>query len=157
MPPPDLYQSLDSYTLHLHATLSGPAPGDHCVEAYLPGALSVPDVQNFDFSGEGAFGDESVWLWTRSPLAYATERTPQQMPVALLNGDQGYDTAGVRIASDGGQRARLVRRRVGAVKGRRTHAAQADASNLAAAQLARRTHDLQFIKHFLRGNSMNSS
>ena len=93
VPPPGLYVSLDLYASHLHALLSGPAPGDRCDEAYLPGALPVLDVQNFDFAGEGAFGDEPVWLWTRAPLAYATEKTPQQMPVALLNGDTHIVTA----------------------------------------------------------------
>ena len=91
--PPLVYAQLQLYREHLAATLAGPAPGNRCDEAYLPGSLEVPDVQDFVFSGEGTFLDRPVWLWERAPVAYATEQTAQQMPVALLNGETHIVTA----------------------------------------------------------------
>lgn len=93
VPAPNVFVKLQLFDLHLDATLSG-AFGASCDEAYLPGSLTAPDVQNFEFQGAGTFGgDTPIWVWVRAPLAYATEQTAQQMPVAILNGDTHIVTA----------------------------------------------------------------
>lgn len=93
-PPPSVYLHVQLYDDHLEAAVSGIAPGGvSCSEAYLPGTLQVPPVQTFAFIGPGEFDGRAVWLWEQAPLAYATEQTAQQMPVAILNGETHIVTA----------------------------------------------------------------
>jgi hypothetical protein len=60
--------------------------------APLAGSPSYPPVQYFNYNGTVVVNGQTCWLWVLDGLAYVTQRTKQQNPVALLDGNTGIIT-----------------------------------------------------------------
>ncbi len=88
-----VYDQYDYYWLERKLVVSG-VNGQPlvCSESPLAGSPGFPPVQFFQYNGTVTVGDQTCWLWRLQSLAYATQRTPQQYPVVLIDGLAGTFT-----------------------------------------------------------------